>query len=118
MFGGGVGYDELGGGGGSGISGGGAGGGSASAGMLRRGVMCFGRVGACASGFSKPTLGLCGMLSSRFVGEGEVLEALLPVPGTNDGVEEMARTGRTEVENGAGLGRACTDVGRRGDGSG
>ena len=118
MFGGGVGCDILGGGGGSGMSGGGAGGGSASTGMLLRGMMFFAVVCPCASWFSAPTLVLWGRPWSGLVGAGEVLEALLPVPGTNEGVEEMARTGRTEDKKGAGLDRTCTDVGRRSDGGG
>ena len=34
-------------------------------------------------------------------------------PGTNEGVEDMARTGRDEDRKGAGSDRICTEVGRR-----
>jgi hypothetical protein len=44
-----------------------------------------------------------------------VCELELRLLGTKDGVEAMARTGRDEVRrNGAGVVRACTEVGRRG----
>lgn len=108
MDGGGVGRGMFGGGAGRGMSGGGAGGGRPIAGMLFRCIRCFAGAGACneASCLRAPALGLeC----STLVAGGD----FRPVPGTNDGVDEMAIEGRIEARKGAGLERTCTDVGLR-----
>jgi hypothetical protein len=116
MFEGGVGNGMVGGGGGSGklagsvgsgIFGGGAGGGIAKDGVLRRGVMLFSE--ARANDRKAPVLGLdCNTGGSSAGG----FDARLP--GTKEGVEAIARTGRVEdIRNGAGMVRVWKEVGRR-----
>ena len=103
LFGGSVGRVMLGGGVGRGILGGGTGGGRPTAGIFRLGPVLFRDFCACCD-----ALGALG-------GTG-VVESLRP--GTNDGVEDMARTGREDDKKGAGSERIWTDVGRRSVGAG
>ena len=99
----------LGGGGGSGVSGGGMAGGRAMAAMLRLGArpLSWAIVWAWTRSVSMPGLD-CKLLGVGTIG--------LDVrrPGTNEGVDATARTGREFKRKGAGLFvRTCTDVGRR-----
>ena len=96
----------LGGVGGRGMLGGGAGGGKPIAGMLFLGATPF-AIGCCICCLRTPTLGLLW----RF--EETALALLARLPGRNDGVLEMARTGRYDDMKGAGSERTCTDIGRR-----
>lgn len=108
IVGGGVGEVILRGGVGSGMFGGGAGGGSPMDARLRRGVMDFCCANACCLSISTLGVGLCAVASDDGAGALDILR-----PGTNDGVDAMARMGRFD-RNGAGSAeRICTDAGRR-----
>jgi hypothetical protein len=98
---------------GNGIFGGGTGGGRPIAAMLRLGVMNFCSACACVCSRNAAMPEADGWVVSRLDASTCGLEVRLP--GTKDGVDATARTGREGVRmNGAGAVRACTDVGRRG----
>jgi hypothetical protein len=99
---------------GNGIFGGGTGGGRPIAVMARLGVMNFCSAGICVcSCDAPPTSETDGWEISVLDVSAWGLEVRLP--GTKDGVDATARTGRDGLRrNGAGEVRACTDIGRRG----
>jgi len=97
---------------GRGIVGGGAGGGKPKLGMLRLGVVMACIWYRCASACCLSVSMLGTDCRGRAVGVRVwVLEARWP--GTNEGVEGIARTGREEERKGAGSDRIWTEEGRR-----
>lgn len=108
ILGGGVGEVMLRGGVGNALFGGGAGGGSPIDAILRLGVMVFCCANACCLNASMLGVGLCAAASDEGAGALDILR-----PGTNDGVDTMARIGRDD-RNGAGSAeRIWTEAGRR-----